>query len=75
MAGKLEGKVAWVSGSTKGIGEGVVRLFAKEGAAVTITGRGEQAGKALEKEILEKRGQGAFYTLRCHRLCSAQNVH
>lgn len=57
MAGKLEGKVAWVSGSTKGIGEGVVRLFAKEGAAVTIIGRGEQAGRALEKEILESGGK------------------
>ena len=28
MAGKLENKVAWVSGANKGIGEGIARLYA-----------------------------------------------
>lgn len=41
---RLQGQVAWVSGGTKGIGEGVAKLFAKEGAAVAIMGRGEEDG-------------------------------
>jgi NAD(P)-dependent dehydrogenase (short-subunit alcohol dehydrogenase family) len=35
---KLEGKVAWISGATSGIGEGTARLFAREGAKVVVVG-------------------------------------
>ncbi len=34
MAGKLEGKVAVVTGASSGIGEATVRALAAEGAAV-----------------------------------------
>src|SRR5438874_41929 len=37
--GKLEGKVAWISGATSGIGEATARLFAHEGAKITLIGR------------------------------------
>jgi len=36
---KLEGKVAIVTGSSSGIGEGIAIRFAKEGANVSLTGR------------------------------------
>ena len=36
---KLAGKVAWISGSTSGIGEATARLFAREGAGITLAGR------------------------------------
>ena len=37
--GRLQDKVAIVTGSTSGIGIGIARLFAAEGAKVVIYGR------------------------------------
>ena len=39
MDGKLEGKVALVSGGSSGIGLATAELFAGEGAHVYVTGR------------------------------------
>ncbi|MEE1920509.1 SDR family oxidoreductase [Pseudomonas sp. 148P] len=39
MNGKLEGKIAIVTGGTSGIGLATARLFATEGATVYVTGR------------------------------------
>jgi len=38
--GRLAGRAALVTGGTRGIGAAVVRLFASEGAAVVVAGRG-----------------------------------
>lgn len=49
--GRLEGKVALVSGGAQGMGEAEVRVFAAEGAKVVIGDIQEEAGSALAKEI------------------------
>jgi len=49
--GKLEGKIALVTGGNSGIGLATARQFAKEGAYVFITGRREPELAAAVKQI------------------------
>lgn len=55
--GRVDGKVAIVTGGTSGIGEGVVRLLIREGARVIVVARGEARGKRLERELGRQRAQ------------------
>lgn len=47
MSGRLDGKVALVTGGTSGIGAGTVRRLAREGARVAFTGSNADAAAAL----------------------------
>jgi len=51
MTGRLSGKVAIVTGGGQGIGEGIARLFVREGARVLITGRTPDKLEATAKAI------------------------
>ena len=49
--GKLDGKIALITGGTTGIGLASAALFQKEGARVIVTGRNREAVAAAQKEL------------------------
>jgi NAD(P)-dependent dehydrogenase (short-subunit alcohol dehydrogenase family) len=62
---RLANKVALITGGTSGIGEATAILFAKEGAAVAITGRNPQRGNAVVQTILQSGGKAIFIRRDC----------
>jgi NAD(P)-dependent dehydrogenase (short-subunit alcohol dehydrogenase family) len=57
-------KVVLITGGSKGIGEGCVRVFAAAGAKVIFCARGEKQGRALEAKVNAK-GPGSALFLPC----------
>ena len=55
--GRVEDKVAIITGSTYGIGEAIARVLAKEGAVSIITGRSQEDGKKVVAEITSDGGR------------------
>ena len=58
--GKLDGKVAIITGSTSGMGRDTAYLFAKEGAKVVVTGRNEERAKAVVEKIRAEGGEAVY---------------
>jgi NAD(P)-dependent dehydrogenase (short-subunit alcohol dehydrogenase family) len=60
MAGRLEDKVAVVTGAGQGIGEATARAFAAEGARVVVAERNGETGRAVASD-LEAQGYPAEF--------------
>src|SRR5580693_2897631 len=60
MAGKLDGKVALITGGCSGIGLGTVELFLAEGASVLCADLPDEKGA-----VLERRCPGRLAYARC----------
>jgi 3-oxoacyl-[acyl-carrier protein] reductase len=53
MIGRLDGKTAIITGSSSGIGQGIARRFADEGASVVTNSRSLERAEATAKSIRE----------------------
>src|SRR5262245_22077109 len=60
MAGRLCDKVAIITGSSRGIGKGIARAFASEGAKLLLVARDEQVGTRVAEEIGQAGSRMAF---------------
>ena len=60
MFTSIAGKSLVVTGGSKGIGKGIARVFAAQGARVLLTGRNKADGNAAVDEITSAGGKAAF---------------
>jgi 3alpha(or 20beta)-hydroxysteroid dehydrogenase len=60
---RLEGKVAIISGSARGLGAATARLFVREGASVLVTDILDDVGEATAAALREEGGNAAYQHL------------
>ena len=63
MAGRLDGRVALVTGAAKGIGKACCRALAAEGAPVALSDIDREGGEALAAALAAEGAETMFVTL------------
>ena len=63
MAGRLDGKIAIITGGNSGIGEGTAHRFAEEGAKVVLMARRGEQGADVQNAIRSEGGDATY--IRC----------
>ena len=61
--GRLEGKIALITGGTGGQGSAEVKLFCSEGAKVVFGDLDDAKGKLLEEEVRNSGGEATYVHL------------
>ena len=72
--GRLDGKVAIITGSTSGMGRDTAYLFAKEGAKVVVTGRNEARAKQVVDNIKAEGGEAIYVIADTADLGASQKI-
>lgn len=70
----LRNKVALITGSGRGIGRTIARVFAKEGAAVFLTARSEKELSSAVQEISENSGRAGYVAADVSREADCANI-
>lgn len=61
MGNRMAEKSVIVTGGSKGLGRGIAKVFAREGARVLIVARQTDAGERTTKEIVDAGGTASFF--------------
>ena len=72
--GRLDGKVAVITGANSGVGEATAKLFAKEGAKVVISARRVAKLEGVANEIKEAGGEVLSVATDISKLEDVQNL-
>jgi len=72
--GKIDGKVAIITGATSGIGMATALLFAQEGAKVVVSGRNENRGGNVVKMIKERGGEAILVRTDVGKASDVKNM-
>ncbi|MEL6663577.1 MAG: SDR family oxidoreductase [Pseudomonadota bacterium] len=62
--GRVEGKMAFVTGGAQGLGEATARMLAREGAKVTVTDINGDGAEAVAASINEAEGEGTAFAFQ-----------
>lgn len=74
LSGRLAGLTALITGAGRGIGAGIARRFAAEGATVVLNARTESALATVQKEITAAGGQASVIAADIGTAAGVQDV-